>query len=127
MRILLLAAPWALAVPASAAAQTMNAEVFHQRADALQRKGPAALFHRKEINALMNEVQAAGEKARQARLAAVAAGTRPRYCPPAAGKTGLGSSEFMKRLAAIPAAERRKIDMTEATVRVLAGKFPCRD
>jgi len=32
----------------------------------------------------------------------------------------------MERLAAIPAAERARIDMTEATIRILATKFPCK-
>ena len=37
----------------------------------------------------------------------------------------MGSDEFMTRLAAIPHAERARIDMTEATIRILAGKYPC--
>jgi hypothetical protein len=37
----------------------------------------------------------------------------------------MGSDEFMKRLSAIPAAERAQIDMTEATIRILARKYPC--
>lgn len=37
----------------------------------------------------------------------------------------MGSDEFMKRLAMIPAAERARIDMTEANTRILATKFPC--
>ena len=35
----------------------------------------------------------------------------------------MGSDEFMKRLAAIPAAERARIDMTEATIRILARQI----
>jgi len=111
------------AIPALA--QSMNAEAFHQRATALQRKGAMAIFSRGEINTLMKEVQQSGERARQQRLAAVRAGGKPRYCPPE-GKTNLGSSEFMQRLSTIPAAERSRIDMNEAVIRVLAGKFPCR-
>jgi hypothetical protein len=37
----------------------------------------------------------------------------------------MGSDEFMKRLAAIPAADRARIDMTEATTRIMAAKYPC--
>jgi hypothetical protein len=37
----------------------------------------------------------------------------------------MGSDEFMKGLAAIPAAERARINMTEATTRILARKYPC--
>jgi hypothetical protein len=121
---LLLVGLLAAAVPAAASAQSMNAETFHQRATALQKKGPLALFSRGEIKSLMQEAQAAGTRARDQRRAAVAAGRKPRYCPPE-GPQQMNSSEFMKRLAAIPKAERQRIDMTEASARILAGKFPC--
>jgi len=114
-----------LLVPAVASAQSMNAQLFHQRATALQKKGALAIFSRGEIKALMSEGQAAGKKAREQRLAAVAAGQKPRFCPPS-GPVSIGSDEFMKRLAAIPQAERSGIDMTEATVRILTQKFRCR-
>ncbi len=113
-----------LAVPAVASAQSMNAETFNKRAVALQKKGPLALFSRGEIKALMTEGQAAATKSRETRLAAARLGQKPRYCPPA-GAQGMNSDDFMKALAAIPAAERARIDMTEATTRILARKFPC--
>ncbi|CAA9512830.1 MAG: hypothetical protein AVDCRST_MAG62-634 [uncultured Sphingomonas sp.] len=126
MRSILLAASAALVLlPSVAAAQSMNAEVFHKRATALMKKGPLALFSRGEIKALMAEGQAAGLKARDQRLAAVKAGGQGRYCPPP-GPQSMNSDEFMKRLAAIPPAERARINMTEATTRVLASKFPCK-
>jgi len=109
---------------AAASAQTMNAQEFHRRATALQKKGPLALFSRGEINALMTEGQAAGKKAGEKRRADVAAGRKPRFCPPAA-KVTMSSDEFMKGLSAIPASERARIDMTEATTRILAVKYPC--
>jgi len=107
----------------AASAQTMNAETFFQRASALQRKGPLALFS-SDVSQLMAEGKAAGQKSREQRQAAIAAGEKPRFCPPP-GKVGIGSNEFMQRLGAIPAAQRRTIDMTEATTRILAAKFPC--
>ena len=116
----LVAAPLAAAV-----AQHMNAENFYQRATKLQKKGAMAIFSRGEIKALMAEGQAAGKKAREQRLAAVKAGNKPRYCPPE-GPGRMDSDEFMTRLGAIPATERARIDMTEATIRIMAVKFPCR-
>lgn len=110
---------------APALAQTMNAEIFHQRAAKLQKKGAMAIFSRGEIKALMSEGKAAGQGAREQRLAAQRAGKAPRYCPPE-GPGRMDSDEFMRRLSAIPAAERARIDMTEATIRILAAKFPCR-
>ena len=119
----------ALAVGMTAAtpatAQSMNAEAFHKRAQALKKKGPLALFSRGEIKNLMKEVQAAAGASRERRLAAIKAGQRPRYCPTEA-RGSMGSGELMDRLAAIPPAERTRIDMTEAMTRILAAKFPCK-
>jgi hypothetical protein len=109
----------------SAAAQSMNAEVYHARAAALMKKGPLALLSRGEIKALMEEGRKAGEKSREQRLASLKAGGKPRSCPPE-GKRGMEASEFMKRLGAIPKAERERIDMTEAMTRISAAKYPCK-
>ena len=114
----------AILITTSASAQTMNAEAFHQRATKLQNKGALAIFSRGEIKALMGEVRAASQRAREQRLAAAKAGRKPRYCPPE-GPQSIGSDEFMSSLGAIPATERSKIDMTEATIRILARQFPC--
>ena len=112
-----------LAVPAAASAQSMNAETFYQKAMGLKKKGPLALFSG-DIKVLMREGQGAGKAAGMARKAALKAGTRPRYCPPSEVR-GMGQSEYMDRLARIPQAERRRIDMTEATNRIMGGKYPC--
>jgi len=114
------------AAPLSAGlTQSMNAQSFHQRATKLKQKGAMAIFSRGEIKALTKEGQAAGMKAREQRLAAVKTGGKPRYCPPE-GQSSMNSDEFMQRLTAIPAADRARIDMTEATNRILAGKYPCK-
>ena len=114
-----------LLVPAAASAQLMNAETFHQRATALQKKGMMAIFSGGEIKTLTSEAQAAGKRAAEMRRASVKAGQQPRFCPPAGG-VSIGDKEFMTRLSAIPAADRSRIDMTEAMTRILAAKFPCR-
>jgi len=108
---------------APAMAQTMNAEQFNQRAQALKKKGAMAIFSGGEIKALTAEGQAAAKRAREQRLATIKAGGKPRSCPPEGSR--MGSDEFMTRLAAIPQAERARIDMTEATIRILASKYPC--
>jgi hypothetical protein len=107
------------------AAQSMNAEVYHKRAAALIKKGPLAMFSRGEIKALMEEGKQAGLKSREQRLAVVKAGGRPRACPPEGKQNTMGVEEFMKRLGAIPKAERERIDMTEAMTRISAAKYPC--
>ncbi|MGI8931064.1 MAG: hypothetical protein ACR2FK_01595 [Sphingomicrobium sp.] len=112
-----------LAIPVPALAQSMNAESFHQRATKLQKKGPMAIFSGGEIKALMREGQAAGKRARELRVATIKTGGKLRYCPPEKGS--MDSNEFMTRLSAIPQADRTRIDMTEATIRIMAVKFPC--
>ena len=119
----LIGAMAAVFMASGANAQTMNAEQFHQRATALKKKGAMAIFSGGEIKALTNEGKAAA-KAREQRLAAVKAGQKPRYCPPE-GKHSMDGNEFMNRLGVIPAAERARIDMTEAMTRILIQKFPC--
>ena len=111
------------AVPA--AAQQMNAEAFYQRATKLKGKGALAIFSGGEIKKLMREGQAAGTASSTRYKAAKEAGRPLPFCPPQ-GPQKMGSNEFMRRLADIPQAERRRIDMTEATTRIMAAKFPCR-
>jgi hypothetical protein len=115
----------ALVLPQAALAQSMNAETFYKRGTALKAKGPLAIFRRGEIRALMAEGQAAGKAAGARYDADKRAGHPTRFCPPP-GPRSIGSSEFLDRLGRIPAAERSRIDMTEATTRILIAKFPCR-
>ncbi len=113
-----------VAVPSLASAQTMNAQTFYKRSSALMAKGPLALFSRGEIKTLMTEGENAAKASRARRLADLAAGKPKRSCPPA-GPQSMSTTEFMQRLGAIPAAERAKIDMTEALTRINAARFPC--
>ena len=112
-----------IAVPAAASAQTMNAETFYQKGLGLKKKGPMALFSG-DIAVLMREGKGAGKAAGAARAAALKAGRTPRFCPPSEVR-GMGQSEYFERLGRIPQAERRRIDITEATNRIMAGKYPC--
>lgn len=112
-------------IAAPAVAQQMNAEIFYQRANKLKAKGALAIFSGGEIKALMKEGQAAGKASSLRYKADKDAGRPTRFCAPA-GPQRMGSDEFMARLGAIPAAERRRIDMTEATTRIMMSKFPCR-
>jgi hypothetical protein len=114
-----------LTVSSSAIAQHMNADEFHRRAIALQKKGGRALLAMGEIRALTKEARGAGETVRAHRIAAEKAGQTPRYCPPK-GAPRMGSEEFLKRLSAIPQEDRAKINMLEAMNRILAVKFPCK-
>lgn len=124
MRILI-AGLLVVTAAAPATAQQMNAEEFHKRATALQKKGSRALLSMGEIRALTKEVRAAGELIRARRIAAQKAGQTPRYCPPKSTPKRMGTEEFMNRLSAIPRPERQAIDLAEAMNRMLAAKHPC--
>ena len=124
MRMKLIVAAVAASVPAMASAQSMSAESFFQKAEALQRKGMMAMFS-SDVKKLMKEAKAAGETARAQRLAALKMGGKPRYCPPP-GSQRMGSDEFMERLGAMSRVDRLKIDMTEVMIRINSVKFPCR-
>lgn len=115
-----------IAAAAPASAQHMNAEDFYRRAMALKQKGTLAMvFHAGEVRKLVQEVKAAGTLTRETRLAAEKAGRHGRYCPPKGAKR-MGQDEYLKALGTIPAMERRSIDLTEATTRMMEKKFPCR-
>ncbi|MCY7280820.1 MAG: hypothetical protein LH610_07990 [Sphingomonas bacterium] len=111
-------------LPTAASAQSMSAETFFQKAKALQRKGMKAMFS-SDVKQLMKEAKAAGETARAERLAALKPKLQPRYCPPP-GAQRIGSDEFMQRLGALSRTDRLRIDMTEAMIRIMESKFPCR-
>jgi len=123
MQLKLCVAAAAILLPSIASAQSMNAETYYKRANALIAKGPLAMFSRGEIKALLAEAKNAGKAAHDQRIASIAAGKPQRACPPA--KASMGSDEFMKRLGAIPQPERGRITMTEAMTRITIARFPC--
>ena len=123
--ILALSLAGLVAPASSAAAAVMNAEEFYQRAVKVKKRGPLALLSMKEVKLLVNEVKIAGARVKETRLAAERAGKKGRYCPPPDNKR-MGHEEYVAGIGAIPQAERRKIDLIEATTRMLAAKFPCR-
>lgn len=108
----------------ASAAAVINAEEFYQRAIKVKRRGPLALLSMKEVKLLVNEVKIAGTKVKETRLAAEHAGKKGRYCPPPETKR-MGHEEYVAGIGAIPQEERKKIDLIEATTRMLALKFPC--
>jgi hypothetical protein len=120
------AAALMLAVSAPAFSAVMGAEEFYQRAMKLKKKGPLAVFSGSEIKRLVKEVKFAGETVKRTRLAAEASGKHGRYCPPESKKP-METDEYLRGLGQIPAADRAKIDLIEATTRILEKKFPCRN
>lgn len=116
--IVLASAAPALAAPAG------SAQNFLDRANRLKAKGPLAFFDA-DYRRLKADAYAAGNSLRDDRLAAQKAGKPILYCSPKA-RAQLGSMEFIDGLEAIPSAERPKLNLKQAMLRVLQKKYPCR-
>ena len=112
----------ALLLAAPTAASAMDAGTFLAKAEALMKKGALAMFS-SDLGLLKKEMQASGGQLKAEREAAVKAGRRPDFCPPA--KAAIGSDELLNHLRAIPAAQRR-MPFKAAYKSFLVRKFPCR-
>lgn len=108
---------------ASANAQSMPVSTFLAKADSLKSKGPLALMS-SDLGLLKREVETAGKTLKDERLASVAAGRKPAYCPPA--KSSMNSDELLAAMRAIPPAERPRTDVKSALKGLLIKKYPCR-
>jgi hypothetical protein len=117
----------AFALSASAAAFAAppgSAQNFLDRAERLKAKGPLAFFD-SDYGRLKAEATAVGKAIGDDRIAAERAGRPILYCSPNP-RAQLGSFEFIDGLEAIPAAERARMSLKDAMIRVLQKKYPCR-
>jgi hypothetical protein len=114
----------ALAVAAPGlGAQAGTAQNFLDRANRLKAKGPLALFD-SDYKRLKAEATAVGKSIGIDRIAAERAGKPVLYCSPTA-RAQLGSFEFLNGLETIAPAERARMSLKDAMVRVLQKKYPC--
>ncbi len=118
---LLLIAATASPAHATAAGTAQN---FLDRANRLLGKGPLALFDR-DYKQLRGEAVKAGDQIRLEREAAERARRPILYCSPKP-RAELGNMEFIRGLEAISPAERARISLKDAMLRVLQRKYPCR-
>ena len=108
----------ALAAPAG------SAQNFLDRAHRLKAKGPFAFFD-SDYGRLKAEATVVGKAIGDDRIAAEKAGKPILYCSPSA-RAQLGSFEFIDGLDSLPAAERARMSLKDAMIRVLQKKYPCR-
>jgi hypothetical protein len=111
----------ALALAPLTAAAAMPVSTFLAKAEALQKKGPMALFS-SDIGVLKKEMKTSGAQIKAERTAAMKAGRKPDFCPPA--KASMTSDELLNHLRAIPAAQRG-MPFKAAYKSFLVRKFPC--
>ena len=110
----------AAAIPMTASS-AMPVSQFLAKAEALQKKGAMALFS-SDLGVLKKEMQTTGGQIRAERLAAVKAGRKPPFCPPA--KASMNSDELLAHLRGIPPAQRG-MSFKTAYQSFLARKWPC--
>lgn len=108
----------------SVAAAPGSAQNFLDRAERLKAKGPFAFFD-SDYGRLKDEATAVGRSIGDDRIAAEKVGKPILYCSPSP-RAELGSFEFIRGLEAIPTAERARMSLKDAMVRVLQKKYPCR-
>jgi hypothetical protein len=124
MRKTIVAAVFLSVAVAALSAPPGSAQDFLDRANRLKSKGPLAFFD-SDYSRLKAEATAAGKSIGDDRIAAERVHKPILYCSPEA-RAQLGSFEFIDGLAAIPPAERARMTLKEAMLRVLQRKYPCR-
>ena len=112
-----------LATASAANAQTMNVQIFLQKAEGLQKKGPMALFS-SDLKLLTNQAKADFGAIRQERLAAKAAGQPMAFCPPAAGAK-LTDKDIVGAMRAVPPAQRAGTSTRDALKAMMVRRYPC--
>jgi hypothetical protein len=100
-----------------------TAQNFLDRVDSLKKRGPMALFSG-DIGRLKNEANAAGKSIANDRIAGAKVGRPALYCSPTP-RASLGQNEFLAGLQAISPAERARLPLKDAMLRILQRKYPC--
>jgi hypothetical protein len=108
---------------APAAAQAMPVATFLAKADALQRKGPMALFSG-DLRLLANQIKRDAGELRAENKASEAAGRQKSYCTPAGG-VKLTNRDILGAMTAVPPAQRARTETKDALRAYFARRFPC--
>jgi hypothetical protein len=116
LALVLIAAPFS-----GLQAQAMPLSEFLAKADALEKKGPLALFS-KDTKVLKAQMQNSFHSIEADERAARKAGRKPATCLPA--KAGLGSNEIMRHFRGIPPAQRG-MSVKAAFYNMMAKRYPC--
>jgi hypothetical protein len=112
-----------LAVLPVGAAQAMTVQAFLVKANALEKKGVMALFS-SDYKTLKGEMEAAGAQLAAERKAALQAGRKVSFCPPA--KNNVSAKDVLTYFRAIPPAQQARMSTKDGLRGLLARKYPCR-
>lgn len=113
-----------LMLAAAAPASAMSVATFLAKAEALQKKGPLALFS-SDLSLLKKQVTADAAEIRKERLAAEAARRPAAFCPPDGG-IKLTDKDVVQAMEAVPSAQRASTDTKSALRAYFGRRFPCR-
>ena len=102
----------------------MPVATFLAKADALQRKGPMALFS-SDLKLLANQIKRDAGELRAENKAAEAAGRQKSYCTPAGG-VKLTNRDILGAMNAVPPPQRAATETKDALRAYFARRFPCR-
>jgi hypothetical protein len=107
----------------SVSAAAMPVQTFLTKADALQSKGPLAIFSG-DLKLLMNTIKVDANALKTERLSAKTAGQTPAYCP--TSDVNLTNKDIVEAMRAVPPADRTRTDTRDALRSYMAKRFPCR-
>lgn len=120
------------AVMASSPASAMTVDEFLTRAETLKAKGMMAIFHKKEIKALVDEMKAVNAAYKADYAKAQPAGNPALGCPPAPNsaaakdpKNRMSSDELLKSFSAIPKDQRQRTSVKTAFYDLVTKRWPC--
>lgn len=112
-----------LALGFSLPALAMPVSTFLDKATALKRKGPLAMFSG-DLKLLTNQITQDSAQLRAENRALEAVGKRKLYCTPAAYK--MDQNTVMQVMEGVPAAQRQRTSTKEALRAYLTRQHPCR-
>ena len=102
----------------------MSVATFLAKAEALEKRGIAAMFAR-DFKVLKGEVESSAERYRQRIESDRTAGRKPHSCPPAKGSAKLGSDELLAHFRTYPVPRRSSVTVRSAFFDMMAKRFPC--
>lgn len=100
----------------------MALETFLSKGDALQHRGPLALFS-SDLKLLKQEMAQSAVQLKSERLANIKLGRRPAYCPPAVAP--LSSDEILTYFHSIPPVRRARMTTKDGFLALMISRYPC--
>ncbi len=108
-------------IAAPALASAMPVSTFLTKANALEKKGPMALFS-SDLKLLTGEIRQSAQALRVERAAAERAGRKPETCIPP--KISMGNAEVLAHFRGIAPA-RRNMTVKDGFAELVRKKYPC--